>query len=42
MLTFENTQHLGATSIMEKLKVRYLTPDLYGLASDRFSLSLIQ
>ena len=29
MLTFENTQHLGATSIMEKLTVSYMTPDLY-------------
>ena len=27
MLTFENTQHLGAKSIMEKLIVSYMTAD---------------
>ena len=30
MLTFENAQHLGVTSIMEKLVVSYTTPDLHG------------
>lgn len=39
MLTFENAQHLGTTSIMEKLTVSSMTPDL---TSDRFSLTLIQ
>jgi hypothetical protein len=27
MLTFENAQHLGVTSIMEKLSVSYIPPD---------------
>lgn len=42
MLTFENAQHLGATSIMEKLIVSEMTPRSLWLASDRFSLSVIQ
>ena len=30
MLTFENAQHLGTPSIMEKLTVSCMTPDLHG------------
>jgi hypothetical protein len=30
MLTFENSQHLGATGIMEKLIVSSMPPDLHG------------
>jgi hypothetical protein len=30
MLTFENAQHLGVESIMEKFNVSYMTTDPHG------------